>query len=136
MGSKNEHGYGGIRDAGKEGRLLKTHRVAWELTNGPIPDGSWVLHKCDNPSCVRPDHLYLGDQFANMADMVSRGRRRPDDLLPGGEHHHSAKLTDRTVLELRQRWFGGESIGLLAREFGVSKSAAWAAARGDTWRHL
>jgi hypothetical protein len=68
---RRHHGYGRIGSL-QEG----AHRVAWELTNGPIPDGLDVLHKCDNPPCVNPDHLFLGDQEANMNDMAAKGRAR------------------------------------------------------------
>ena len=57
-------------------RRFYAHRVAWELTNGPIPKGLNVLHRCDNPVCVRPSHLFLGTQADNIADMVSKGRNR------------------------------------------------------------
>lgn len=57
-------------------KLVSAHRYSWELHNGPIPDGAFVLHKCDNPKCVRPDHLQIGDQAENMRQMVSRGRAR------------------------------------------------------------
>lgn len=57
-------------------KLIGAHRVAWELRNGPIPDGLYVLHRCDNPPCVRPDHLFLGTAADNTADMVAKGRYR------------------------------------------------------------
>lgn len=64
-------GYGQIKI---KGRRRLAHRVAWELTNGPIPDGLQVCHHCDNPPCVRPDHLFLGTQSDNIQDAVSKGR--------------------------------------------------------------
>src|ERR1035437_755093 len=69
-------GYGVVYAGGGRGheREERAHRVAWALTFGPIPPGLSVLHKCDNPPCVNPDHLYLGTHQDNMADVVARGR--------------------------------------------------------------
>lgn len=67
-------GYGQIRVGGRSGGSHLTHRVAWELVNGPIEDGLFVCHKCDNPSCCNVDHLFLGSNADNVADMVAKGR--------------------------------------------------------------
>lgn len=72
-GARNHKGYGEI---GADGRVQKAHRIAWVLTYGPIHDGVDVLHRCDNPPCCRPDHLFLGDDADNMADMVRKGRSK------------------------------------------------------------
>jgi hypothetical protein len=74
----DEHGYGSFVRLQEDGshRLEGAHRVAWELTHGPIPDGLRVCHHCDTPPCVRPDHLFLGTQADNMADMQRKGRAR------------------------------------------------------------
>jgi len=69
-GARNRKGYGEI---GAKGRVQKAHRIAWELTYGPIPEGLDVLHHCDNPPCCRPDHLFLGTDADNMADMMAKG---------------------------------------------------------------
>jgi len=71
-GWRNDEGYGYIRDVG---RIVRAHRASYELTQGAIPEGMMVLHKCDNPPCVRPDHLRLGTNGDNMIDMYSKGRR-------------------------------------------------------------
>lgn len=73
MGSRDGKGYGKV-SAGLGMSPLKAHRLAWELANGPIPEDAWVLHRCDNPPCVNPDHLFLGDSLTNVIDMVSKGR--------------------------------------------------------------
>lgn len=74
-GAKKRYGYGTISDLSGSGRKnLPTHRLAWELTYGPIPDGLFICHRCDNPPCCNPDHLFLGTHTENMADMRSKGR--------------------------------------------------------------
>lgn len=72
IGRKDGGGYGKVYDEGK--RDLCAHRVAWALTYGPAPHDAQVLHRCDNPACVRPDHLFLGTNTDNMRDMVAKGR--------------------------------------------------------------
>jgi hypothetical protein len=67
---------GGYRRIGWGGRKVLAHRIAWELAYGPVPDGMCVLHHCDVPRCVRPDHLWIGTQLDNMADMKAKGRGR------------------------------------------------------------
>lgn len=69
-GARNPR-YGMIK---RDGRRVGAHRVSWELANGAIPQGLWVLHRCDNPRCVRPDHLFLGNRLDNMRDMGAKGR--------------------------------------------------------------
>lgn len=72
----NNWGYGAICAGGMNNGWLRAHRVAWELTNGPIPKGAYVLHKCDVPACVNPDHLWLGSLKDNTQDMMRKGRTR------------------------------------------------------------
>lgn len=67
-------GYGAVR---YEGRDLYAHRLAWELANGPVPRGRWVLHSCDNPACTNPDHLFLGTRADNVSDMMFKDRHGP-----------------------------------------------------------
>ena len=83
-------GYGVIQWQGKK---RPAHRIAWELTYGPIPAGKWVLHKCDNPPCVRPDHLFLGTVIDNVADMVAKGRQ-----VRGDRHHFRRDPAKRALI--------------------------------------
>jgi hypothetical protein len=73
--TRNPFGYGRVYWRGRMN--VRAHRLAWELTYGAIPEGRWVLHSCDTPSCVRPDHLFLGDARTNVADMHAKGRGNP-----------------------------------------------------------
>lgn len=78
-GFKNRQGYGQFQVSTKNGQ--PAHRVSFELANGKIPDGMHVCHKCDNPPCVRPDHLFLGTPSDNMKDMVKKGRNISPNAL-------------------------------------------------------
>lgn len=98
-GAKSYGGYGKIysHSVGKRTVILDTHRAAWELANGPIPDGVCVLHHCDNPSCCNVEHLFLGTQADNMQDKSSKGRAlpgpvsRPEWWTPERRAQHSAE---------------------------------------------
>ncbi len=72
-----------------QGRLIGAHRASYQIAYGPIEDGAWVLHRCDNPPCVRPDHLFLGDARTNVADMDKKGRAN----RPAGDRHLNAQKT-------------------------------------------
>lgn len=142
-GGQYKRGYG--RFYTNEGTNRQAHRVAWELANGPIPDGMVVRHRCDNPPCVDPAHLELGTQEQNIQDAVDRRRYRHGDdhpfrmrpeLVARGETRTQAKLTDTKVREIRARAAAGESGRSLAREFGVSASIAGRIIRRERWTHV
>ncbi len=116
-------------------KTWRAHRLAYFLTYGPIPDGLYVLHSCDTPLCVRPDHLFLGTQSDNMKDMYAKGRRlRPGQ--PPGERHAMARLTEKQVRCLHQRLAAGEPYAELAVEYGVHVDTLTALAKRRSWSHL
>jgi len=124
--SKHHGGYGAV---GIKGKALHAHRVAWELTYGPIPKGQHVLHHpflCNNASCVRPDHLYLGTHADNMRDRTVSGRTLKGEKNPG------AKLTRAQVEEIRQLK-GSVGQRTAARMYAVTKSTIARIYRGETW---
>lgn len=101
-GSKSSHGYGQLRI---NDRLNMAHRFSYELHNGPIPDGLDVLHKCDNPPCCNPNHLFVGTAKDNTADMLAKGRgSKPPVSKRKGEKHPLAVFTNAQVRELRRQF--------------------------------
>jgi len=100
------------------------HRVSYELAYGPLPVGQLALHKCDNPPCVNPTHLFAGTNQDNMDDMYSKGRQA------SGERHGLARLSDESAEAVRVRYAdGGVTYGQLAAEYGVSKDVIGYAVR-------
>jgi len=135
MRYRDPNGYGRI-GRGKHGTGgILTHHASWILSCGPIPHGLFILHRCDNPPCVRPDHLFIGNQADNVRDMISKGRAVHDNP-PRGEDNVSHILTEENVFEIRcsdrHRGYRLE----FARRFGVSTSTIKAVVRRVNWRHI
>lgn len=129
-GSTNRHGYGYVGVPGYR-RPILAHRVAWELTNGLIPRGLLVLHRCDNPPCVRPDHLFIGTHADNMQDAKEKGRTTQ------GQRNAASKLTDERVLLIRRRFAVEDiTISALAREYGVGPKHMSNLLKRKIWTHL
>jgi hypothetical protein len=112
------------------GRQVGAHRASYELNVGPIPPRLQVLHSCDTPLCVRPDHLFLGTNDDNMADMVAKRRSA------WGERNTKAKLSTADVVAIRRRAAAGESQRSLAAEFGVQIVAVNRVIRRVTWKDV
>ncbi|MCI0528030.1 MAG: HNH endonuclease [Nitrospira sp.] len=125
-GSVDKNGYGQIWINSKK-RNDRAHRVSFELNIGVIPDGMFVLHKCDNPPCVNPDHLFLGTVQDNVDDMIGKHRQR----YRGG----ITKLTSNQVLMAR-KLSGHISHRSISRMFGVSHDTIDRIVRGSGWRVL
>lgn len=124
-------GYGMLHRG--DGGNLKAHRVAFELFNGPLPDGHLVRHTCDNPPCVRPSHLLSGTHKDNSDDMWSRGRAH----LRNGERNPKSKLTESDVVLIRDIIPQGVySRSFLAKHFGVSNQTISSIANYKTWMEV
>lgn len=149
-GRLTDCGYGRV---GYHRKQWKAHRLAWALTYGSIENGMGVLHKCDNPPCCNPNHLFIGTQIDNMADSARKGRhpRNATHYLPSGDRHHSrlhpevmargehngsAVLTEEKVRQIRQRRERGETMSSLARAFGVAKGNIIFIVHRQTWKHV
>jgi hypothetical protein len=157
---KDGNGYG-MFSVNKINRLA--HRVSFEINVKPIPFGMCVLHRCDNPSCVRPDHLWIGTQLENIADRDKKGRQvassgekngkytKPEKTPRGenhgrytkpertarGERNGQSKLTDNLVLYIRERHARGDvSLQYIATEIGISRTIVWRVVRRKSWKHI
>jgi hypothetical protein len=132
-GSRDQNGYGQFR---LNGKLQRAHRISYLWNVGQIPDGLGVLHRCDNPSCVRPDHLFVGTQTDNMRDASIKGRckKKTDSMI--GTLNQNAKLTPEKIVTIRLKTLAGASRLTLAKEFGVSAQTIQKIVSGRTWRHV
>lgn len=126
--NRTSDGYGSFS---LRGRQVGAHRVAFVFASGAeIPKGLCVCHRCDNPACVNPEHLFLGSHAENMRDASRKNRMHP------GERNPISKLNSEIVREMRRRWVGGETARSLAAEFGVHHSVVQSAVSGKSWAHV
>lgn len=119
-------GYGHLKIRGVAQRV---HRIAWEIAYGPIPTTLSVCHKCDVRNCINPEHLFLGTQADNYADMVSKGRRR----VPFGEKHWSAQIGEDSVRAIRADTRTQQAI---ADNYGLSRSLIGLIKQRKRWAHV
>jgi hypothetical protein len=130
IGAVLPSGYGQFA-LNRQRRSATTHRIAYELTYGPIPSGLHVCHRCDNRLCVRPDHLFLGTNAENVRDAVSKNRIRR------GEQHPFARLTRATVRQIRTLYAaGGISQSQLASLLSLPRPTIAGVLQRRTWKHV
>lgn len=139
----NPRGYGAFCLRGKN---TSAHRASYVLFVGPIPKGVYVCHECDNPACVRPEHLFLGTPRDNWADAVSKGRINPvpppSPWAGGvcefnqGQRNRNAKLDDAAVREIRRLHLSGESGKSISARIGVARSTVSMILNSRTWKHV
>lgn len=150
MGYRVPRGYGYFTP-GAGAKKDWAYRWAWRLTHGDIPAGLEVCHKCDNPPCCNPAHLFLGTHAENMEDMAKKGRwkpravptgdahhmRRCPELVKRGEENQTAKLTEEQVKEIRQLFGTGEwTKTALAEKFGVTRTNIYIIVTGRGWKQV
>lgn len=121
------HGYGHV---GFQGRREATHRLAWALTNGPIPDGLIVCHHCDNPSCCNPSHLFIGTDKDNAHDRNKKMRHAY------GERNPNSKLTNVNVRQILDLRAAGKTTYEIAGIFGVSRPVVGLIVNNKAWKHV
>ena len=145
-GSVGRNGYGRVS---MNRHWHYAHRLAWQITHGPIPPGFFVCHTCDQPPCVNPDHLFLGTPADNIHDARTKKRLRPNppsgsqhwtrqhpDRVRRGEANNKAKLTATEVKAIRKAYQDGCSQTELAHRYGIKQSSVWKVLAGHTWKHV
>jgi hypothetical protein len=143
LGARFPNGYGCVNF---NRQSHGTHRLAWKLFRGPIPEGRSVLHHCDNKICINfLDHLYLGTVLDNARDAVARGRylsgddnpsRAHPERLPRGEKHGRSTLTESIVKQIKHLYSEGASTQQIAAWYGLSQGGVHSVVVGRTWRHI
>lgn len=161
-GPRHDFGYGvfALKRDGKWGREY-AHRLAWLVNFGDIPDGLCVCHRCDNPPCTNPDHLFIGTNGDNIRDAIAKGRtpigtkegavnhndtmqrgdahwsHRHDEWVRRGSKHHMASLSEETVLAIRAEYAkGGRTQREVATMFNTHYGNVWGIVNRKTWRHI
>jgi hypothetical protein len=129
VGARNNKGYGNIVI---EGQYKKAHRLAYEYHKGPIPEGMHVLHKCDNPPCCNPEHLFLGSNLDNVIDSTNKNRRANQV----GSNNGNRVLNEASVKEIRRLYELETKPVELSNLFNVSVSCIRFIVNRQTWKHV
>ena len=125
-------GYGGIYF---DSKTIGAYKASWIINNGMVPDGKWILHKCDNRICSNPDHLYLGTSSQNAIDRINR-TALPKNMFTCGENHPSAKLKTADVIRIKELIALGVPSTRLAKEYKVNDQTISKIKHKQSWKHL
>lgn len=123
-GAHRKTGYGAFNIC--KGKQASAHRISWEIHHGPIPEGLCVLHRCDTPPCVNPQHLFLGTDQDNSDDCAKKQRHRH------GSHHKNSKITDDIAINIRQ---DPRSLKKISASLGVSARLVFNIKHNMAWKH-
>ena len=130
---KGKNHYGSIKPGGPKNNI-SAHRASWIIHFGDIPMGQQVCHSCDNPQCIRPDHLFLGTNSKNQQDSSAKGRKYiPDNR---GEKHGLSKLKEADVIQIRNLKGSGLRVPAIAKLFNVSVSCIYSVLQGTRWGYV
>lgn len=131
MGAISSNGYGKFSCYVRGSfYCASAHRLAYQYLVGDIPFGMYVLHKCDNPGCVNPEHLFIGTPLDNMRDKVAKGRQQR------GSTHPNSKLTEEQVVDIRTRVACGENRKEIAKSYAIAKSTVDCISCRVSWKHV
>lgn len=125
-----EFGYGRLGIGNN--KVAKAHRLSWQFFNGPVPEGLHVLHRCDNPPCCNPNHLFLGTNADNVADKEAKGRGNHAT----GDRHGMAKLCSHDIPDIKRLHAEGYSGAKIAAEYGVCYSTIRRILSGAIWKKV
>ena len=129
-GGKNRFGYGSFQL--RTNKSILAHRTCWNMFNGEIPIGVCVYHKCDNPGCVNPDHLFLGTHKENMEDKIKKGRHN----CAKGEKNGMSKLKNDDVVKIKEMIGLGLKNHEIVKKFGYSHLSVSRIRHNKIWKHL
>jgi hypothetical protein len=144
-GNREAKGYGRF---GAENKMHKAHRFSYELHYGPIPEGKMIIHSCDNPPCINPDHISAGTCKDNSDDMISRNRavhnrgtkphyKKHPEEIQRGERIGTHKVTESQIKQIRSLYAsGGYYQHVIAKMFHISQTSVWRIVRDITWKHV
>lgn len=128
QGSRNKKGYGHLSYKRK---VELAHRISWLMFKGKIPNDMKVCHKCDNPPCINPSHLFLGSQKENVKDMFQKKRK-----IHEGINHPGAKLTNENIKEIRKLLREGKTQQYIADKYNISNGHVGSIKHRRTWKEI